>query len=571
MRTKQLLLIAIALLVSIGVRATNGNWSGSGTQSSPWEIADLKDLQKLATDVNATTDPLTTYSGKYFKLTTNIDCGSWTPIGGNGTQSNKFCGTFDGGGHTVTYTIGSTTNSKQGLFGSIGEGGEVKNLNVKGSISSSSFSCGGVVGFCNGIISNCYSAVNITSSLNGSAKIGGIAGECGTTATINFCSASGTITKTGVGEGNTNKGGVGGIVGNVKGTTVSNCTFTGKVSAPTENSNNSYLNIGMIAGFLNNSPTFNSCSYYSTNAGSYKGLGSTTDTNYGTDNGTTSKSASELVSYAKGSSDSEYGVYKNGILAGLSNITLDESGIPDVMTAMAAENVSVSFTRSSLTAGAYSTVCLPFGFSKPDNCTFYQFAGVKLEGDNWVASFSDAGTSLTANTPYIFTCTATETTFSNQSFVAAASYTAGSKVSGDWTFKGTYSSISWSASIPEGTYGFTNAAGKSVGGSDLTAGTFVHLVQGASAAPFRAYLSYTGSNTNWKKVRTRTGTMEGEMPSVIIVRIVSSNGSTTEIGTLNTRTGELRTNSWYSLDGRRLLGEPTTKGVYIHNGKKVRR
>jgi len=414
--------------------------------------------------------------------------------------------------------------------------------------------------------------VNITSSVNASAKIGGIAGECGTTATISFCSASGTITKTGVGEGNTNKGGVGGIVGNVNGTKVTNCTFTGKVSAPTENTNNFYLNTGMIAGFLNssNSPTFSSCSYYSTNAGSYKGLGSST-TNYGTENNTSSKSASELVTYAKGSSDSEYGVYKNGILAGLGNITLDENGIPDVMTAMAEEDVSVSFTRTSLTAGAYSTVCLPFGFSKPDNCTFYQFAGVKLEGDNWVANFSDAGSSLSANTPYIFTCTATETTLSNQSFKATASYTAGSTVNGDWTFKGTYSSISWSESIPEGTYGFTNAAGKSVGGNDLTAGTFVHLVKGASAAPFRAYLSYTGSNTNWKKIRTRTDSMEDEMPSVIIVRIVDSNGSTTEIGTLNTRMGELKIDSWYSLDGHRLLNEPTKKGVYIHNGKKVRR
>ena len=28
-------------------------------------------------------------------------------------------------------------------------------------------------------------------------------------------------------------------------------------------------------------------------------------------------------------------------------------------------------------------------------------------------------------------------------------------------------------------------------------------------------------------------------------------------------------NSWYTLDGRKIQGKPTTKGVYIHNGKKV--
>ena len=27
--------------------------------------------------------------------------------------------------------------------------------------------------------------------------------------------------------------------------------------------------------------------------------------------------------------------------------------------------------------------------------------------------------------------------------------------------------------------------------------------------------------------------------------------------------------AWYSLDGRKLNGKPTAKGLYIHNGKKV--
>lgn len=30
-------------------------------------------------------------------------------------------------------------------------------------------------------------------------------------------------------------------------------------------------------------------------------------------------------------------------------------------------------------------------------------------------------------------------------------------------------------------------------------------------------------------------------------------------------------NDWYSVDGRRLSGEPTRKGIYIHNGKKVKK
>ena len=50
------------------------------------------------------------------------------------------------------------------------------------------------------------------------------------------------------------------------------------------------------------------------------------------------------------------------------------------------------------------------------------------------------------------------------------------------------------------------------------------------------------------------------------VVLKGSNGATTEIGTIRLidETGE-----WYSLDGRKLSGKPTKKGLYINGGKKV--
>ena len=45
---------------------------------------------------------------------------------------------------------------------------------------------------------------------------------------------------------------------------------------------------------------------------------------------------------------------------------------------------------------------------------------------------------------------------------------------------------------------------------------------------------------------------------------------TTGIEMLN-EGGTLNDDSWYTLDGRRLSGKPTAKGLYIHKGKKVRR
>ncbi len=43
----------------------------------------------------------------------------------------------------------------------------------------------------------------------------------------------------------------------------------------------------------------------------------------------------------------------------------------------------------------------------------------------------------------------------------------------------------------------------------------------------------------------------------------------TGIGTLDTTTGELSFDGWYTMDGVRLESKPTTKGISINNGKKI--
>lgn len=244
--------------------------------------------------------------------------------------------------------------------------------------------------------------------------------------------------------------------------------------------------------------------------------------------------------------------------------TLTEADPIAPLTAWSGQQTKVNFTRSGLTAGAYSTICLPYNFTASETCTFYKFDGVKKVGDDWVADISTT-TGGTANTPYIFTTDATSVTFSNNAVVAASSYsdTDAKTTITDWTFQGTYSQIS----LPKtGEYDYGFAAGD---GSTVAIGTFVHLKSGASAAPFRAYLKYTGSDANWAKAPNRAGAANDAMPSRIIVRIVGADGGTTAIGTLDTRTGEISTGDyWYSLDGHRLQGKPTTKGIYIHNGRK---
>jgi len=44
---------------------------------------------------------------------------------------------------------------------------------------------------------------------------------------------------------------------------------------------------------------------------------------------------------------------------------------------------------------------------------------------------------------------------------------------------------------------------------------------------------------------------------------------TTDISEVTTDNGQQTTDGWYTIDGIKLEGEPTTKGIYIVNGKKV--
>ena len=44
---------------------------------------------------------------------------------------------------------------------------------------------------------------------------------------------------------------------------------------------------------------------------------------------------------------------------------------------------------------------------------------------------------------------------------------------------------------------------------------------------------------------------------------------TTGISSTTNYTNYTNDNAWYTLDGRKLDGKPTTKGLYINNGKKT--
>ena len=185
---------------------------------------------------------------------------------------------------------------------------------------------------------------------------------------------------------------------------------------------------------------------------------------------------------------------------------------------------------------------------------------------------ANTAATLPANTPYLFVPAAGgDVPFSG---TCATTINAGTETSGDWSFVGTYAAKTWTSDASDASdYGFAANSGTDANDNTkaVNAGDFVHLVEGASIKPFRAYLHFTGSTLPWAGSARRMTRGEAiELPKTISVVLIDNDGTTTEIGTLNTRTGEIiPTDEWYSLDGRRLQGKPSTKGVYVNNGKKI--
>ena len=170
----------------------------------------LMNIAKLVnggkTDINITLDTDIDLTGK-----------NWTPIGTS--FSNKYTGTFDGGGHTIKGLTVTTNDQFVGLFGSIGNAGTVKNVMMEGvqiTKNHSSGFAGGVAGYSDGTIENC----SVSGSVSGTVYVGGVVGAQ-IDGSITGCSSSATV------KGTVDVGGVAGQTNG--GATLTACYATGNV------------------------------------------------------------------------------------------------------------------------------------------------------------------------------------------------------------------------------------------------------------------------------------------------------------------------------------------------------
>ncbi|WP_315359325.1 peptidase M26 [Prevotella nigrescens] len=171
-----------------------------------------------------------------------------------GRYDHKYAGTFDGQNHTLTLNW-NTGESDIAPFRRVG-GATIKNLRTAGTIKSSGHFLAGLIDEVygdNNTISNCVSAVNITSSYTSDrCGAGGLISYIytNTQVTITDCLVKGSINGTGAG-----RKGMGGFVCYQYGT----CTLNTCLYAGTNNGSNEYSYTFAPNATLNNCYYLNAC------------------------------------------------------------------------------------------------------------------------------------------------------------------------------------------------------------------------------------------------------------------------------------------------------------------------
>ena len=264
----------------------------------------------------------------------------------------------------------------------------------------------------------------------------------------------------------------------------------------------------------------------------------------------------------------------NDHLYNINNVSFCRRSLTDgecvtVLSAFAGKQCDLIYSRS-FTIGKPSTVCLPFAYTKKEgDGSFYAFTGItKKDGKYEAAMTEPISTTLTANTPYLYMPSTTGDADFSGTYTIPATLEAGTTTSGDWTFVGTYTTVSWTEA-PTGIYGFS---AQNVDEQGISQGEFVKVGAYVRVKPMRCYLMYKNGGKDYAGARSMNrAPAEETLPETISVRLVNANGDVTAIGTLHTQTGEVTLDDgrWYTLDGTRLSGQPTRKGIYVNNGKKV--
>ena len=511
------------------------------SEAKAFEISDTTGLNLLSNHVSRGAD----FSGYYFKLNGNVTYSHTTdwnnassyehnfePIG-NYAAGICFAGTFDGQGHTISgiriyENDNFDTDDNIGLFGYI-SGGTIKDV----------------------ILSD----TRITARDN----VGGIAGYMTGSSTVQNCNVSNTVA---IHSAVTSKY-HGGIVGNLFGGTVTNCT-----SAVTFTLAGSGSYYGGIAGYQQTA--------YPSSLTNCLALGVTIPSEAG---------FKGAIAGAHGSGTIENNYYSACSLVGLTptvgtssgDITDNDGAVPalrhnadntraisllnDIHENYGNYNVSIA-DRTLYTDNYWNTLCLPFSLSS--------FTGTPLEGAvvkelDIEGDYSGHKTGVEGNTLHLYFKEATSITAGKPYFVKYSS--------GDNIIEPVFSGIRVTNTTPTGITSkdtnvtfigrYTSTSYAAADPGVLLMGEQSKLYYPLSGASIGAFLAYFQLNN---------GITAGDLPSSIKSFVHNLDDEILDGIVLPPALHPQSSASaalWFTLDGRRLDTQPTQPGLYIVGGRKV--
>ena len=252
---KKVLATILALVMALGV--TTAAWAA---QPTPPAVAEMGGT--TYTDLHQALEAAK--NGGTVKLLRDVELtDTWTPVG---DSSTPFKGTFDGGGHKIT-GLKITSGSYIGLFGYVGEGAVIRNVNLVGANVSGVKRVGALIGQIKGNakVSNC--TVDSTSRVTGSdSNTGGLIGEAAGTITVTLENLINNASVTNTENGTSRAAGIIAQVTSGADVTITNCVNNGAITT-----NNGYAG-GIVAAKQGNSKvSFKNCSNAGTLAGNYTG------------------------------------------------------------------------------------------------------------------------------------------------------------------------------------------------------------------------------------------------------------------------------------------------------------
>ena len=598
--------------ISIAVTLTAGtSTTGSGTSTDPYIINSTDHWNALATAISQGNTNINKDGVSYFRLDADITVNTMI-----GTAAHPFESTFNGNGHKLT--VNYETNEDYCAPFSYVKSAEIENLTVDGTLQSSGHYAGGIIGHVEGTVKivNCVVKTHIESTTNNNLPAvydGGFIGRVSAVKTGETTYEGSSVSIVGcVFEGNitsSHNNYFGGFVGKAEGD-------SGEAPAAVTITNSLFDPRAVSVTSTTGSDTFVITGNYSsvtTEAGDHafytKLLGAQ---NHG---GTLVTASAYMPAETP---VTQYGMidkYMKGLLYNGVYFSADHKGFYDDMDNMPLigyylnrGTVNAKFNgRKLYKDGAWNTLCLPFNMtaeqlSAAKNTVghpLYRATIWEMDVTGWYNDSNERSENYSdGNFCYQ---TALEKDPYDEKYILylyfqdATAIDAGKPYLVKWSKPNGYDDNPNSFDISDSV--FVNVTIKaslntieSYDGSVLFVPTFspVVLEKGnwqnlyVGANNMLKYPSSTNDFT-LKSFRGYFQLMAGDEPAFAplarSINIVSNIGDDNETTGIFDNKHETITNyhslfesvekHWYTLDGRKLDGKPTKKGLYIHNGNKL--